>query len=158
MRLYFLRHGPAESRHEWEGPDADRPLTERGVKVTRRVAERIDKLELDLDVVLTSPYVRALETARIVGDVLGTESLLAEEHGLEPGRFSSDELRRIVGEHSTAVNLMLVGHEPSMADVASDLVGGARLRLKKSGLVRIDVEDPVSLRGELVWLAPPKLL
>jgi phosphohistidine phosphatase len=158
VRLYFLRHGPAESRHEWEGPDADRPLTERGITVTRRVAQHIAKLELGLDAVLTSPYARAVETARIVVDVLGSESLLAEERGLEPGRFSSDELRRIVGEYPAAENLMFVGHEPSMSDVAGDLVGGARLRLKKSGLIRIDVEDPAALLGKLVWLVPPKLL
>jgi phosphohistidine phosphatase len=158
MRLYFLRHGPAESREGWERPDADRPLTERGIKVTRRVAQRVVELDLGLDAILTSPFTRALETARIVVDALDDESLLAEEQGLEPGRFSPGELHRIVDEHAGAKNLMLVGHEPSMTDVAGDLVGGARLRLKKSGLIRIDVEDPASHSGELVWLVPPKVL
>lgn len=158
MRLYFLRHGPAESREGWDGPDAARPLTERGINVTRRVAQRIAKLDLGLDAVLTSPYSRALETARIVVDTLDEGTLLAEEPGLQPGRFSSEELRRIVDERASVKNLMLVGHEPSMTSVAGDLIGGARLRLKKSGLIRIDVEDPTSHNGELVWLVPPKVL
>jgi phosphohistidine phosphatase len=158
MRLYLLRHGPAESREGWEGPDADRPLTERGIKVTRRVARRIAELDLGIDAILTSPYTRALETARIVADTLGAEALLAEEPGLEPRQFSADELRRMVDEHPESENLMLVGHEPSMSEVTSHLIGGAQLRLKKSGLVRIDVEDPTSMRGTLVWLVAPKVL
>jgi phosphohistidine phosphatase SixA len=52
---------------------------------------------------------------------------------------------------------MFVGHEPSMSDVASGLIGGGRLKLKKAGLIRIDIEDPEELAGELMWLAPPRL-
>jgi phosphohistidine phosphatase len=158
VQLYLLRHGPAESRSEWTSPDAERPLTERGVKVTHKVAERIANLDLELDALITSPFTRALETARIVDDALGSVGILAEDPGLEPGAFTRTELQRIFSEHDGAQALMLVGHEPSMSRVTADVVGGGRIRLKKSGLIRIDFEDPQTLHGELVFVATPKLL
>ena len=158
MRLYLLRHGPAESRAEWERPDSERPLTERGIKVTKKVAERIVELDLGLDALLTSPYSRALETAQIVDDALGSPGILAEDEGLEPARFTRSELQRIFAEHEGAGALMLVGHEPSMSRVTADVVGGGRIKLKKSGLIRVDFEDPRTLHGELVFVMTPKLL
>ena len=157
MHLYLLRHGPAESRAEWTGPDSERPLTDRGIKTTRKVAERIAQLDLGLDVIVASPYSRAFEPARIVGKALDAEDIVATDEGLEPDRFSRGELPRIFSEHPDAEALMLVGHEPSMSRVTADLVGGGRIRLRKSGLIRIDLADPAMLQGELAWLLPPKL-
>ena len=158
MQLYLLRHGPAQSRLEWKGPDSERPLTDRGIKVTRRVAARMAALGLQLDAVLTSPYVRALETARIVTDSLDSPDILISEPGLEPDRLSRGELQRIISDHPDAASLMLVGHEPSMSRVTADVIGGGRMHLRKSGLIRIDLPEPMTLQGELVWLAAPKLL
>jgi phosphohistidine phosphatase len=154
----MLRHGPAESRAEWTGPEPERPLTERGIKVTRRVAERIDTLDLKLDAIVTSPYSRALETARIVTDVLDADEILHTDEGLEPERFSRGELPRIFSDHPDAEALMLVGHEPTMSRVTADIVGGGRIRLRKSGLIRIDLADPAMLQGELAWLLAPKTM
>jgi phosphohistidine phosphatase len=158
VQLYLLRHGPAESRSEWTSPDSGRPLTERGIKVTRKVAERIAQLDLGLNALITSPFTRALETARIVDDALSSPGILAEDPGLEPGAFTRTELQRIFTEHDGAEALMLVGHEPSMSRVTADVVGGGRIRLKKSGLIRVDFEDPRTLHGELIFVATPKLL
>ena len=157
MRLYFLRHGLAESRSDWEGADSERPLTEQGIEITTRVAEHIARLDLGLEAIVSSPYPRALETARIVSAALDAEELLAEDRGLEPKRFTSSELRRIVDAYPKAESLMLVGHDPSMTTVAGDITGGSRMRLRKSGLIRIDITDPASLSGDLVWLVQPKL-
>jgi phosphohistidine phosphatase len=157
MKLYLLRHGPAVSRQEWDKADSERPLTEHGIKVTNKVAQHICDLDLGLDALLTSPYARARDTARIVAKECGIKALLAEEPGLEPDRFTAAELRRILDEHPDAENVMVVGHEPSMSTVASDVIGGGSLRLKKSGLIRIDISNRESLRGELSWLIPPKL-
>ena len=157
MHLYLLRHGPAESRAEWTGPDSERPLTDRGNKTTRKVAGGIARLDLALDVIITSPYSRALETARILGKALEAEDIVTTDEGLEPDRFSRGELPRIFSEHPHAEALMLVGHEPSMSRVTADLVGGGRIRLRKSGLIRVDLPDPAMLQGELAWVLPPKL-
>jgi phosphohistidine phosphatase len=158
MRLYLLRHGPAESRAVWTDPDSERPLTPNGIKVTKKVARHIAELELGLDAIITSPYVRALQTARIVFDALDGSVPLLEEPALEPGRLSIETLPEILQATPNAGNLMLVGHEPSISEVTADLVGGGRIKLKKAGLIRVDVEEPSQLTGELMWLAPPRIL
>lgn len=115
-------------------------------------------LELGVGVILTSPYERALRTAAILRDVLGEETPLLEEHGLEPGTFNLDSLADMIEPHRTLDSVLLVGHEPSMSSVASELVGGGTFVLKKAGLVRIDLYSGTPLSGELRWLVPPSLL
>ena len=158
MRLYFFRHGPALSRSEWDSADDKRPLSESGESVVRSVSGRMKALDLGVGVILTSPYERALRTAAILQDVLGDEVPLVEENGLEPGAFNLDSLAEMLEPHRTLDSVLLVGHEPSMSSVASELVGGGTFVLKKAGLVRIDLYSGTALSGELRWLVPPSLL
>lgn len=71
MICYFVRHGPAVDAQEWRGPDFDRLLTEKGRERMARVANRLAKLHRTLDAIVTSPLVRAKQTASIIGDGLG---------------------------------------------------------------------------------------
>ena len=158
VRLYFFRHGPALSRSEWDSADDQRPLSEPGESVVRSVSRRMKALELGVGVILTSPYERALRTAAILRDVLGEETPLLEEHGLEPGTFNLDSLADMLEPHRTLDSVVLVGHEPSMSSVASEMVGGGTFVLKKAGLARIDLYSGTPLSGELRWLVPPSLL
>ena len=158
MRLYFLRHGPALSRSEWTVSDDARPLSTRGEAVVRAVASRIAALELGLEAILTSPYERALHTARLVQDALGGEVPLVEDRGLTPDTFCSDSLEAMLEARRPAQVIMLVGHEPSMSEVLSDIVGGGEFVLKKAGLARVDLYSIAPARGELRWLVPPALL
>lgn len=157
MRLLLLRHGPAESGSTWAGDDASRPLTEAGRRKVADVGLALERIGLDCDAVLTSPYVRARETAEIVADALGFTDRLVEEPRLESG-FGIGELRWILNAHADADELMLVGHEPDFSDVTSELVGGGRIELKKGGLVRIDLDDASDGTGTLVWLLQPTVL
>src|SRR5947209_19433635 len=107
MKLCFLRHGEADWPN-WDKPDDDRPLTERGRKEMKRVAKFLERLKFSPDAILTSPLPRASQTAEIVARRLGiklkTESALA--HG-----FNLERLRRLITRLQRGC-VMVVGHEP----------------------------------------------
>ena len=156
MQIYFLRHGLAD-RNEWDGEDSDRPLTTEGLDRMFREAETLDEIGLNLDVLLTSPLVRARQTAEIVADVLDLHDCIKEEKRLQPG-FGVEELMEIVRDNADAKRIMVVGHEPDFSTVIGSLIGGGGVVCKKGGLVRVDITRGDKPRGELVWLIPPKLL
>jgi len=157
MHLYFLRHGLAGQRADWHGSDFDRPLTEDGKKRMLREAAAIKKLKLDVEVIVTSPLVRAYQTAKIVARKLNLLDRLFIEELLKPG-FRPDALQEIVKKYAAAGTLLLVGHEPDFSTVISHIIGGGRVVCKKGGLAFVDLQQPNDLQGELVWLIPPKLL
>jgi phosphohistidine phosphatase len=152
MKLYFLRHGQANWEN-WNKPDDERPLTKKGRKEMEGLAERFRDLKLRPHVILSSPLPRAHETAQIVAEELDVELVTAPR--LAPG-FDSNALRELVGEHSQG-DVMLVGHEPDFSTVIAWMTGG-NVILAKAGLARVDLEDLHDLRGQLVWLLPPKAL
>ncbi|MDO8847195.1 MAG: histidine phosphatase family protein [Coriobacteriia bacterium] len=157
MNLYMLRHGPALSREEWSGPDDLRPLSADGMRAVADVAARIEALGIGTEVVLTSPYERALRTATMICDVLGDGLLPVPDRRLEPLAFNAPALAEMLEPYIDATAVMLVGHEPSMSVVLSQIVGGGQFVLRKAGLARVKL-DPGSLRrGVLEWLAPPRL-
>jgi len=156
MRLYFLRHGQAD-RSKWSGSDFERPLTKRGKLLMAQTADTIADLNLKLDLILTSPLVRALQTAEIVARNLRLSDRLVVDTRLGPG-FDTDVLADMLLEHPGANSVLLVGHEPDFSYTISDLTGGGRLVVKKGSLARIDITAAAVLAGELVWLIPPKAL
>jgi phosphohistidine phosphatase len=121
-----------------------------------REAKTIAKLALDLGTIVTSPLVRAKQTAVIVADTLDMRSRLVEDRRLGFA-FDSSALAEILRERSEGA-IMLVGHEPSMSRTIGVVVGGARIDFKKGSLACVNFENPASLAGELVWLVPPKVL
>lgn len=157
MRLYFLRHGQAGEREDWDGDDFDRPLTTDGIKRMEREAESIADLDLELDAIVTSPLVRARQTAEIVAKRLKLRKVLCEDEnvGLD---FNINRLQSIVERYSKANAIMLVGHDPSMSRTIGQLIGGARIDFKKGALACVDVTDGSTPAGELVWLIPPRVL
>jgi phosphohistidine phosphatase len=157
MKLYFLRHGLAGDRARWEGDDFDRPLTEEGKDRVAREAVTIAHLELGLEVVMTSPLVRAFQTAEIVARKLNLLDKLVKDERLGPG-FAAPHLPKILAAHAKANAVMLVGHEPSFSEAISYLIGGGRVVCKKGSLACVDLEDASRLRGKLLWLLQPKVL
>lgn len=153
MRLYFVRHGRAEDRLLWHQPDALRPLTEDGIARMEQSARTMARLDLDLDLILTSPLVRARQTADIVAEALGCP---VEEHEALVG-LDVDVLGELLLETVSADSLMLVGHEPDFSLTVAGLIGG-RVAVKKGSLIRVDLFSSVPPRGELVWNIPPRLL
>jgi phosphohistidine phosphatase len=157
LSLYFLRHGQAGNRTDWHGDDSKRPLTVDGTHRMEREAAAIRKLKLSLDLIITSPLVRAYQTAEIVARALGAPGKLITDDRLGLG-FGSKQLAEIVAEHRKAKGMMLVGHEPDFSETISQVTGGGRLMMKKGALAYLEIEDPASLEGVLVWLIPPKSL
>jgi phosphohistidine phosphatase len=157
LKLYFLRHGQAGNRHEWHGDDSQRPLTVEGKKRVKREAATIWKLALPVDLIISSPLLRASQTAEIVASAQGAAARLITDARLGPG-FDPKRLAAILAEHRGAGGLMVVGHEPDLSETISHLTGGGRLTMKKGALAYVEVEDPASLKGTLVWLIPPKVL
>lgn len=155
MKLYFLRHGLAGDPTQWQGDDRLRPLTQEGKDKMKQEAENIAMLDLELDRILTSPLVRALQTAEIVAERLVLPVI--QDERLSPG-CKPEALESILKDHPEAKNIMLVGHEPDFSGMLTAIIGGGRLVCKKGGLARVDIASNEPLQGELVWLIPPKLL
>jgi phosphohistidine phosphatase len=156
VKLYFLRHGLAGESGEWKGSDFARPLTEEGIAKMKRTAETIARMELDLQLILTSPLVRAYQTAEIVAKQCKMLDKLVKDDRLGSG-FGIKYLSEILAEQSRTNSLMLVGHEPGMSETVSSLIGGGRIVFKKGSLAYVELSDAKSLKGELVWLIPPKV-
>lgn len=154
MRLYFLRHGLAD-RAAWHGPDALRPLTPRGVERMQAEAHTLAAMGFAPDAIRTSPLQRALQSAEIIAQALGTP--LQVEPRLAPG-FGLPALHAILQETRESSSLLLVGHEPDFSTTIGALIGGGRVVCKKGSLARVDLYSLNPPRGSLVWLLPPKVL
>ncbi len=153
MEVYFLRHAHAEYS---DGilPDADRQLTEKGVRHTRRMSRLLKLLEIEPDRLFSSPLIRAQQTAAIVGTALGIT--VETRHELSPG-FSRAVLETLVRDFGADDSLMIVGHEPDFSRVIADLIGGGRVVMKKGGLARVDIAAYNPLRGDLIMVVTPKV-
>ncbi len=152
MKVYFLRHADA-TWPNWDRPDDERPLTKKGKKQTRRVAKALANVGVNPSAILTSPLPRAAETADIASQQLGVDSTV--EPALGKG-FNPYQLSQILARHA-GQDIMLVGHEPDFSTVIAAVTGGT-VKLPKGGVVRVDIADPKSARGELAWLITPKLV
>jgi phosphohistidine phosphatase len=161
MDCVLFRHGIAVGRDEWEGPDADRPLTEYGAKRVRQVVAGLNRLDVQPTHVLSSPLIRAIETARIAHRSLrvGSAMHIVDEllPDAPPNRLLSI-LRKLPPESS----VMCIGHEPQLGMAASVLLSGrvsASFPLKKAGACLIEL--PIQAKpGQGVlrwWLTPSQL-
>lgn len=155
MRLYFLRHGLAGDSTTWAGADEQRPLTPEGVARMQASARTISTLELELDEIVTSPYVRARQTADIVAAQLGLP--VTPHASMVPG-FNFPAMERLLNTRLQAGALLLVGHEDDFSQLIGRLIGGGRVVMKKGSLARVDLLQLQPPAGILNWLLPPKLL
>ena len=136
--LWLLRHGEAEDG----SPDSERPLTDKGKRQSRDAGLALAKLGVEIDACLTSPKVRAHETALLACEALGVEP--RHEPKLAGGPFDAEQLAAGLGE------VLLVGHDPDFS-MAVHAATGAQVRLKKGGLAAIE-------KGELKVLLRPSEL
>ncbi len=160
--LYLIRHGLA-GEHGSYANDDERPLTDEGRQKTRQVAKRLKELDIRFDLMLTSPLVRAQQTAAILRDAKLTQNLQESVH-LAPGGDIDPWLEWLqTWRSSDHTRLALVGHEPSLSTWAETLVWGqARgvLILKKAGIIGLTLpsQQPPLGNSSLFWLAPPRFL
>jgi phosphohistidine phosphatase len=162
LQVYLIRHGIAAERTTAIA-EKQRPLTPEGHDKTQQVAQRLQELGIHFDQVLTSPLVRARQTAEILRGA-GLTSELQEFQGLAPGGCFADWLLWLQDSSlAHGQSLGLVGHQPDLSQWAEILLWGeARgvLILKKAGIIGITLpaqEAPVG-NSQLFWLTPPRLL
>ena len=156
MNCYFLRHGIAVDSAEWHGSDDDRPLTAEGSTRMEREAKAIAELLPDLELIVTSPLVRARQTAQFVAERLRLRNVV--EDGRIAHGFNARACQAILTAHPDAESVMLVGHEPSMSLTIGHAIGSASIELKKAALAGIELDDPSAAKGTLFCLIPPRVL
>ncbi len=160
MRVYLLRHAIAAERGSAAFVDDDRPLTEEGKEKMSKAAKGLASLISEIDVILTSPLIRAHDTARIAARALRAESKVQVCKELAAGG-SLKNLMTYLSKFRSLNNIMLVGHEPDLGFIASLLLGSENsiIEFKKGSLCCIEVSTlPPRSKGTLIWHLQPKHL
>jgi phosphohistidine phosphatase len=153
--LNLLRHADAGDPLSWRGNDAERPLSAKGHAQMERLTEHLAGARFEADLILTSPKVRARETAEPVAKRLGVKLVVEARLG---AAFDLDDLEALLRDHGDPTNPVFVGHDPDFSEVLSTLVG-AELPMKKAALARLEVERPLAPGvARLQWLLPPDAL
>ena len=156
MELYLLRHAHAGDPGSWDGPDERRPLSDKGEKQADRLGRFLDGIDFQSDAIITSPKVRAAQTAKLVAERLGLPVGEDDRLGGEVGIGTLEAILRDAGDPARPV---IVGHDPDFTDLVAILCGAARVPMKKGALARIDADRPLQPGGgTLRWLVPPDLL
>ena len=158
MEIYLLRHGKAEDAAPGMS-DRDRRLTPEGIVSMKSELPGIKKHIPRLDRVLTSPYPRAEETARIAATAFGLESSVEQLDALAAAAAEKEIVQKL-SEFPDGAAVMLVGHSPLLEELAEYLIGpGHEIILKKGGLAKITFrEKPSRDNGSLEWCFKPKEL
>ncbi len=155
VQLYLLRHAHAGEPADWEGDDDQRPLTRKGRRQSKRLGTFMRAVGLKPDALVTSPLVRAAETAELVAKALHIDVLVDPRL---TGDLGIGRLDTILGELD-AERPVLVGHDPDFSALVALLCGASRIPMKKGALARIDVRLPLQPGGGVLrWLVPPDLL
>jgi phosphohistidine phosphatase len=158
-QLFLIRHGVAEERGDAWPDDAKRPLSEDGIERFQRSARGLARLDVWIDVVLTSPLVRARQTADIVASAFDPRPSIITIESLAPGG-SYAALVADLEKHGRKTRIALVGHEPGIGELGARLIGSRHsFEFKKGAVCRIDVDEiPPVGPGDLRWFLTPKVM
>ena len=156
MLLHLLRHAHAGDPGTWDGPDDVRPLSDKGHAQAKRVAAHLADLRFTTDALITSPKLRASQTAEAVAVALDVPVKVDERLGGSLGLESLEAILRDAGDPERPV---LVGHDPDFSELVAVLIGAAGVPMRKGALARIEVDRPLRAgAGTLRWLLPPDAL
>ena len=147
MLLYFLRHADAI----YEG---ERPLSAKGRKQMQQVSAFVKRTKIEVKGLLTSPLLRAKETAELVAPALGVTPCVSKL--LDSGASLAD-LQELVKQCPADCGVMLVGHEPDFSEIIEALTGG-QVEMKKAALALVECEEVAEGAGVLRWLVAVKLM
>src|SRR5438552_1749878 len=158
MIIYFLRHASAGENLANPRKDEKRALDKEGIEQCGYVGRALTALEVQVDVIVSSPLKRATQTASLVGNELGHEGKLQIDAGLRPGAGLAD-FRKLLEKYSRQEAIMVVGHNPNLSQflgaVISDSGCEASLELKKGAVAKVEMRRS---SGTLQWCLTPKMV
>lgn len=155
VQLHFLRHADAEEPDGWRGPDDARPLTGTGEKQAERLGRFLASVGFRPDALISSPKLRATQTAERLAGSVGAEVRTDDRLG---GTLDLVAVEAILFDAGEPVRPVLVGHDPDFSELVSTLVGG-EVVMRKGAIARVDAARPLrAAAGTLRWLVPPELL
>jgi phosphohistidine phosphatase len=159
LELYLIRHGVAEERGKDWPDDSTRPLTGQGLTRLRKEAQGLATLGVTFGQIVTSPLVRARQTADVFAEMLDDTPPVVTSDALAPAGTPAGVIQEIV-KHARKGSVALVGHEPNLGELAAHLIGSrTALEFKKGGICRIDFDVlPPKGLGALQWFLTPKIL
>ena len=159
LALYLIRHGLAADRGKDYPDESKRPLTNAGIAALRKEASALADLEVAFDLIISSPLVRAKQTADVIAQGLPGKPSVILSDALSPAG-SQSSLFQELAKHMRKASIALVGHEPNMGELAARLLGAkGAIEFKKGAVCRIDFEVfPPKGLGTLRWLATPRML
>ena len=161
MQLYIVRHGIAIDREDPQcPPDPERFLTEEGTEKTKQVAKGVAEIASLPDLMISSPYVRAFQTAELFAKALEyPKDKIKKSDFLLPGAESLQLFRELSKDKDNSV-VFLFGHAPHLDDLIATALSSKHhiTALKKAGVALIELKRLVPPAGELVWLSTAKLL
>ncbi len=158
MNISLIRHGEAEDIGGKIKSDAERPLTDEGCRDIRLIAKAMNRLGMGFTAILSSPLVRALQTAEIIAENMKSRELIkvTDTLGIPPSRTGlMQELKQFTKDD----HILLVGHEPNMGILSAFFLGNDKMlvNFKKGSLCKIEVlRFHPTPRGELKWFLSPK--
>jgi phosphohistidine phosphatase len=161
MNVYILRHGIAmEPGSPGINTDAERPLIPKGEQRLREAADAMEKMGLSFDAIISSPYLRARQTAEIVAKHFKLQKKLMFSDDLIPGGNPQALIRQLNGLKPAPENILIVGHEPFLSRFIALLASGgtgATIDLKKGSLCKLETEElEYGHCATLAWLLTPR--
>src|SRR4051794_28042580 len=154
--LYLVRHAHAGDPARWTGDDARRPLSAKGRLQADTVARHLVSLAVDLDVIITSPLVRARQTADTIARAL--DMAVQVEDRVAQG-LSMSALERVLADAGDPGAALVVGHDPDFSDLLANLAGAGSIPFRKGAIARFEARRPLRAGDAILrWLIPPDAL
>ena len=156
MLLHLLRHADAGDPAKWDGPDAARPLSDKGRAQSKRLGKFLSGIKFTGDPFITSPKVRAAQTAEIAASPLDAHVIVDERLA---GALTLEEIEAVLHDAGDPERPVLVGHDPDFSEIVAVLCAAAGVSMRKGTLARIEIDRPLRAGGgTLRWLVPPDQL
>jgi len=156
MLLHLLRHAHAGDPEAWHGPEAMRPLSEKGQAQAERLGSFLADIAFKTDAVITSPKLRAAQTAEVIAGHLG---VVVNEDDRLAGSLDLDTLEALLSRAENPDRPVLVGHDPDFSELLALLCDAGNVPMRKGALAKIEVDRPLRAGGgTLRWLIPPDAL
>ena len=163
MNLFILRHASAGTRRSNPVVDVKRPLDKDGKRQCIQLAQVLNALTVNFDLIVSSPLKRSLQTAQLVGTETGYETPILISNALAPDATYA-QFQRLLHECSAYENVMVVGHNPNITSFLNHLLSGnghdgprnqPRIRLRKGSIARLNMQrGPATLQ----WLLDPRVV